>query len=257
MLIRHSRNAVVAASHLGATIVEGLLTGVFIGAAAVLIRARLLNGGRDRLNRRRRFLDVRRVTYGRLLSCCDSQADAFGSLVAARAAHEKVRVEREVAFGAMREAVMQAGQLGDVVGQSTDSAEPDSAELTDSQQLLRGTDGLLETLRGDGGPESVRAVEGVVHFMKAVENVEPLARESEQASERADQGMKELRSIVVEIEILGARRVLIQALKLLEAVSGAKSYPERLGATAAARKHFVEAADEDVASSRPRLVQVS
>lgn len=190
MLTRHSRHAVFAASHFGASIVGCVLTGVLTGAAALVLRARLLNGRRDQRDRTRRFRDVRRVTYGRLLSCYDSQTD-----------------------------------------------------------LLRETDGLLESLRGDSDPESARAVEGVVPFKKAIEKVEPLALESARASERADQGMKELRSIVVEIEILGARQVLIQAQKLLETVCGAKSSPERLGATSAARMHFVEAADEDVAFS--------
>jgi len=259
MLTRHSRHAVAAASHFGATIVGSVLTGVLTGAAAVFVRARLLNGQRDQRDRTRRFLDVRRVTYGRLLSCCDSQTDAFGSLLAARAEHEKVRAERDEAFGAMREAVTQAGQLGDGVGPFGDAVGQlvDFAEVIDSHELLEGTDGLLETLRCDSGPESARAVEEVEHFMTAVEKVEPAALESAQASERADQGMRELRSIVVEIEILGARQVLARALKLLEAVCGTKSSAEGLAATSAARKQFVAAADEDVAPGRDRLSQVS
>ena len=80
MLTRDKLHALAAPTHIGTTFACGV-AGVVMGAVGGFVRAHALNGRRDRRNRARRFRDVRRVTYGRLVSCCDSQTDALRSAV--------------------------------------------------------------------------------------------------------------------------------------------------------------------------------
>jgi len=127
-----------------------------MGAAGGFVRAYALNGRRDRHDRALRFRNVRRVTYGRLVSCCDSQTDALRSavenlqpmaiesartLVPAREGIQELRaIVGEIEIVGGRQVCIQASKLLDAVCGGSSDSERLIATTSARQQFLVAAD---------------------------------------------------------------------------------------------------------------------
>ncbi len=242
MLTSPGVHALADGSHFQVTAFEGLVIGAVLGAVLAFFGTVALDVLRAKRERASRFLDERRLAYARFLGCCDSIRVALRAFVAAKDALDEATEGQAAAFANMKTALEAAGPSGDTLrGLAL------AGESIDSEAFQATTGALIAALRSQDRAEATRATEEFALFQAAFANLKRLSAASLQASERASDAIDELGATIVDIELVGPK-LLGQARKVLEAVSGLPHDRAQLEAADSARAQFSVAARADIAS---------